>query len=214
MLTPLGRWASARSSFLTERPLPESAEELRQFSRAVRGRSEDLWLGRDASERRLKTADLSNYRLIAFATHAIVAGEVGSIVEPGLILTPPLKPDDIDDGVLTASEVAQLNLSAELVVLSGCNTAASDGRSGADGLSGLTRAFLNAGARNLVVSHWRVGSVATAALMNRFSEELAAGKPSSTALQSAMVAQLRAAKSPIDSHPAFWAPFFVVGRDR
>ena len=78
--------------------------------------------------------------------------------EPGLILTPPNVASMEDDGLLTASEIVALKLDAELVVLSACNTAASDGRPRADGLSGLTRSFLSAGARNVLVTHWTIPS--------------------------------------------------------
>ena len=84
-------------------------------------------------------------------------GEIEGTSEPGLILTPPKEQTDLDDGYLSASEVAALKLDADWVILSACNTAAG-GAEGAEALSGLARAFFYAGARAMLVSHWSVDS--------------------------------------------------------
>ena len=86
------------------------------------------------------------------------------VAEPALALSIPEKPNDVDDGLLTASEIAQLKVDADWAVLSACNTAAED-NPGAEALSGLARAFFYAGARSLIVSHWSVSDEATARLM-------------------------------------------------
>jgi len=78
--------------------------------------------------------------------------------KPSLALTPPATGTALDDGLLTASEVAQLSLYPGLVILSACNTASSDGSPGAEGLSGLAKAFFYAGSQTLLVSHWEVPS--------------------------------------------------------
>jgi CHAT domain-containing protein len=89
--------------------------------------------------------------VVAFATHAAVAGDLKGIAEPAIMLTPPAEPSEQDDGLLTASEVAHdVKLDADWVVLSACNTAAADGTPGAEGLSGLAKAFFYAGARALL----------------------------------------------------------------
>jgi CHAT domain-containing protein len=79
----------------------------------------------------------------------ILANQLKGLSEPGLVFTPPTKGTDKDDGYLTAGEVAQLNLNADWVILSACNTAAPDGTPGAEGLTGLAKAFFYAGARSL-----------------------------------------------------------------
>jgi CHAT domain-containing protein len=76
-------------------------------------------LGRNATEERLPLAD---YRVVYFATHGLVAGDIEGLGEPSLALTLPNEPSEFDDGLLTASEVAQLKLNADWVVLSACNT--------------------------------------------------------------------------------------------
>jgi len=92
-----------------------------------------------------------------FATHGLVAGDLANVVEPALMFSPPETATELDDGLLTASEVAQLDLDADWVVMSACNTAAGASKS-AQALSGLARAFFYAGARALLVSHWAVNS--------------------------------------------------------
>ena len=111
---------------------------------------------------------LDQYRIVYFATHGLVAGDLETFAkdkaEPALALSIPEKPDDSDDGLLTASEIAQLKLDADWAVLFACNTAAED-KPGAEALSGLARVFFYAGARSLIVSHWSVSNEATARLM-------------------------------------------------
>jgi CHAT domain-containing protein len=146
--------------------LPETAIEVRRIAEVLKANKNNLKFGADASERTVKNAKLDNYRIVYFATHALVAGEVEKFAkvkaEPALALTIPDSPTDLDDGLLTASEAAQLKLNADWVVLSACDTAA-EGNPGAESLSGLARAFFYAGARSLVVSHWEVDSEATVA---------------------------------------------------
>jgi hypothetical protein len=116
---------------------------------------------------------LAKYKIVHFATHGAVAGEVSRTSEPGLLLTPPDKASETDDGYLSASEIAGLKLDADWVILSACNTAAG-GAQGAEALSGLARAFFYAGARSLLVSHWEVNSDATVKLITKAIAELKA----------------------------------------
>ena len=136
-------------------PLPETADELKAVAAKLGARPSDIHLQKDASETTVKRAALADYRVVYFATHGLVAGDVKGLGEPALALTIPDAPSELDDGLLTASEVAQLKLNADWVVLSACNTAAGD-KPGAEALSGLARAFFYAGARALLVSHWAV----------------------------------------------------------
>ena len=151
-----------------------------------------------------------------FATHALVAGEVEkfakSKAEPALVLSIPEKPTDDDDGLLRASDVAMLKLNADFVVLSACNTAAGD-KPGAEALSGLARAFLYAGAKSLVVSHWEVDSEATVALMDGLFEALKANPRLShaEALRKSMLRMIASPSKPEWAQPQFWAPFIIVG---
>jgi CHAT domain-containing protein len=191
-------------------PLPESREELQSLARSLGAGDGSLLVGSDATETNVKSAPLSDFKVIAFATHGLVAGELAGVSEPALVLTPPLKGTDTDDGLLTASEVAQLKLNADWVILSACNTAAADGTPGANGLSGLAKAFFYAGSRALLVSHWPVESDAAVALTTRMLALSGKGVIRAEAHRQAMMAMID--KGPArNAHPALWAPFVVVG---
>ncbi|MBI3373930.1 MAG: tetratricopeptide repeat protein [Betaproteobacteria bacterium] len=191
--------------------LPETADELRAIAATLKASRENLYLGPAATEARVKNMDLSNFRNVAFATHGLMAGELKGAAEPALVLTPPEQGTALDDGLLTAGEIAQLKLNADWVILSACNTAASDGTPGAEGLSGLAKAFFYAGARSLLVSHWSVSSDASTALTTRMFEETAKGASKAEAMQRSILALMRRQDDPFFAHPAFWAPFVVVG---
>ena len=135
--------------------LADTADELNAIAKNLGVAASDIHLRADASVTTVKRAPLADYRIVYFATHGLVAGDVKGLAEPSLALTIPPQPSDFDDGLLTASEVAQLKLNADWVVLSACNTIAGD-KPGAEALSGLARAFFYAGARALLVSHWSV----------------------------------------------------------
>ena len=193
-------------------PLPETAEEVRSVAKALGAGSGDLHIGEAASETTVKRLDLAPYRIVYFATHGLVAGELRGLAEPALALTLPLVATEIDDGLLTASEVAQLKLNADWVVLSACNTAAGD-RPGAEALSGLARAFFYAGARALLVSHWRIDSEAAVRLTTSTFASLQK-QPSigrAEALRRAMLAMTEDTSSPWNAYPDYWAAFSVVG---
>jgi len=199
-------------------PLPETVDELCAVADLAGAGAESVLLGERASEREIKALSrsgaLANARVLHFATHGLLAGETEALTtrggEPALLLTPPAQASEEDDGLLTASEVSQLRLDADWVVLSACNTA-SGGALEAESLSGLARAFFYAGARSLLVSHWYVDSDATVALITRtfavMKSEPELGRAG--ALRRAMLSLVDAGGA--SSHPAFWAPFVVVG---
>ena len=193
-------------------PLPDSADELRTVANRIGAPASDVHLGRDATETNVKHSPLSNYGIVYFATHALVAGDIKGFGEPSLVLTLPQHPTDQDDGLLTASEVATLVLDADWVVLSACNTAAGD-RPGAEALSGLVRAFFYAGARALLVSHWALESKAatrlTISTFDAMRSDPNVGR--AEALRRAMLTYLNDQADPLNAYPAFWAPFAVVG---
>jgi len=196
-------------------PLHDTADELCAVAKALNVDPGDVSLGAAATEANIKRLNsegrLAQYRVLHFATHGVMAGEISGAGEPGLILTPPSKQTDDDDGYLSASEVASLKLDADWVILSACNTAAGGAQS-AEALSGLARAFIYAGARSLLVSHWAVNSAATVKLITH-AVGVAAGEKElshSEALRRAMIAMID--KGDVrEAHPAFWAPFVVVG---
>lgn len=198
-------------------PLPDTTTEVCAVARDLGAKFDHVLLGKAATERAIKSMNsheggLERYRVIHFATHGLVSGEVRGVAEPALVLSPPDKATPEDDGVLTASEVAELKLDAEWVILSACNTAAGAGYVG-DALSGLARSFFYAGARSLLVSHWPVRSDAAVALTTRAMSLLSrnASTGRSAAMQQAMLSVISDASLPGAAHPQVWAPFVVVG---
>jgi len=191
--------------------LPDTAGELRAEAKLFKASADSVLLLEAATVTAVKHADLASRRILAFATHGLLAGDAG-IAEPGLVMTPPATPTPEDDGLLKASEIAQLKLNADLVILSACNTASSDGTPGAEGFSGLSKAFLYAGARSLMVSNWSVVSGSTVALMTQMSahlEEKGVGR--AEALRRAELELMDDKEHPEFANPLFWAPFVVVG---
>jgi tetratricopeptide (TPR) repeat protein/CHAT domain-containing protein len=195
-------------------PLPETADELCQVAEALHAELGEIRLGRRATETEVKrlstTGELAQYRVLHFATHGALAGELRGTSEPGLILTPPQRASEQDDGYLSASEIAALKLDADWVILSACNTAAG-GAADAEALSGMARAFIYAGARALLVSHWAVDSNAAVKLVTRAVGEMARNPDlgRAEAMRRAMAALIETGTA--EAHPANWAPFVVVG---
>ena len=192
--------------------LPDTADELNAVAKDLGVPKSDIHLGTDASETTVKRAPLSDYRVVYFATHGLVAGDVKGIAEPALALSIPKEPSALDDGLLTASEVAQLKLNADFVVLSACNTIAGD-RPGAEALSGLARSFFYAGAQALLVTHWAVVSDAatrlTISTFDRLKADPKIGR--AEALRQAMLAYLNDTSAPQNAYPAYWGPFALIG---
>jgi CHAT domain-containing protein/tetratricopeptide (TPR) repeat protein len=218
-------WSPSRSgSGVVERgqlaQLPRltgTAEELEQMRAALGAGRNGLFLEARATETNLKALDLSRVRILALATHGLMAGELKGVAEAGLVLTPPKIANEQDDGFLTTSEIAALRLNADWVILSACNTAAGDGSQGSPGLAGLTRAFFFAGARNLLASHWPVRDDVAGRLTVRTItiERSDKGFSRAEALQRAM-REIRNdvshdKKGDTWAHPNAWAPFVLVG---
>jgi CHAT domain-containing protein len=196
--------------------LPETADELLAIARILGAGEGDLLLGEDANETMVCQYGLDRYKVIAFATHGLVAGELDGLAEPALVLTPPAEPTPQNCGLLTSSKIATLKIDADWVVLSACNTAAGDGTPGADGLTGLAKAFFYAGARALLVSHWPVETQATVALTTgaflAMKQNPATGR--AQALQHSMMKMFKSGSLPEFAHPQAWAPFVLVGEGR
>ncbi len=209
---PANFCAPLRESLLGLKALPETAGEVRAVGQAFGAGPGDIVLGADFTDVGVDGRDdLDQYKVIYFATHGLLPQAGDCLPEPALVTS--IGPGD-SDALLDASEVLNLRLDADLVVLAACDTggAGSAGASrtglsgGGEALGGLTRAFIYAGARGLIVSHWSVDSGAAVTLMtSMFSggSETQAG-----ALRRAQGAMMDTAAL---SHPYYWSAFTIVG---
>ncbi|MGZ8497739.1 MAG: CHAT domain-containing protein [Candidatus Binatia bacterium] len=207
--------SSPTSNLALLQALPDTADEVRDIAKILRAvDSRDIHLGRRASEHLVKNVDLSAYRVVMFATHGLVPGELPELNQPALALSNPAITGEIEDGLLTLAEILGLKLRADWVVLSACNTASADGQA-SEAVSGLGRAFFFAGAKALLVSHWPVETVSakllTTELFKRQASDAKISRAQAVREASLAVMQQSAGKSYSYAHPMFWAPFVVVG---
>lgn len=195
-------------------PLPQTRVEVERAVAAI-GEGAEMIVGEAFTEDRIAalsdSGELSDYRVLHFATHGVLWRDSDCFSEPAL--TTSVNGDGGDsDGLLTASDIRSLSLDADLVVLSACQTADATGQIGVGGenLSSIARSFFAAGARSVVATHWVVSDEATADLMSDMYERLgrSAGISPGEALADAQAA-MRA--RPDRSHPFFWAAFVLIG---
>jgi CHAT domain-containing protein len=201
--------------------LPDTAEELKSIALALNADpSKVLNLGITANEQTVKTANLMKYKIVVFATHGLVAGELEGLTQPALALSAPDVAAVPGDGLLTMEEILGLKLNADWVVLSACNTGAASG-AGAEAASGLGRAFFYAGTRAILVTNWSVHSQSARELVTDLFRRQAVD-PALTrgeALRQAMMALLdgkgftdeKGATAFTYAHPLFWAPYSIIG---
>lgn len=202
--------------------LSGTRSELEKIAEILGVPSDDIVLGAKFTDSALKATRLSDYRVLHFATHGLLAQSPECLPEPGLVTS--LAEDG--DALLEASEIVGLILDAELVVMSACDTSAGAGQAsealtgfrgvggsyaaGGESLNGLARSFFYAGARNVLSTHWSVDDTATQDLMVSFYSA-AAKDPNITIAEALRQAEEQQIESGKHSHPFFWAPFAVIG---
>ena len=180
------------------------ADQISKLAKTSGGQA-DVWLDLDANEDNLGTRDLSKYRIIHVATHGLLNAERPQFT--GVVLS--LVGNKTSDGFLRTDEVFNLRLGGPLVMLSACETGLGKEKRG-EGVMGLTRAFMYAGAPTVGVSLWSVADKSTAELMTDFYRRLLTTNDgsSSSALRDAQLAMISGKKY---SAPFYWAPFVLVG---
>jgi len=201
--------------------LPDTSEELKSIALALQADpSKVLNLGKQASEQAVKTMDLSGFKVVAFATHGLVPGELNGLSQPALALSSPTVTGAEGDGLLTMEEILGLKLDADWVVLSACNTGTGAG-AGAEAASGLGRAFFYAGTRALLVTNWSVHSQSARELVTDLFKRQAQD-PKLTRGEALRLAMMALVDGPgyvvadgktefAYAHPLFWAPYTIIG---
>jgi CHAT domain-containing protein len=201
--------------------LPDTAEELKSIALALQvDPAKALHLGKDANEQVVKSMDLSGFKVLVFATHGLVPGELDGLTQPALALSAPAVAGVGGDGLLTMEEILTLKIDADWVVLSACNTGAGAG-AGAEAASGLGHAFFYAGTKALLVTNWSVHSESARTLVSDLFRRQAADATltRSEALREAMMALVDGpgyvgadGKTEFAyAHPLFWAPYSIIG---
>jgi len=201
--------------------LPDTSDELKSIALALQADpSKVLNLGKQASEQAVKTMDLSGFKVLAFATHGLVPGELNGLSQPALALSSPTVTGGEGDGLLTMEEILALKLDADWVVLSACNTGTGAG-AGAEAASGLGRAFFYAGTRALLVTNWSVHSQSARELVTDLFKRQAQD-PKLTRGEALRLAMMALVDGPgyagadgktefAYAHPLFWAPYTIIG---
>ena len=192
-------------------PLPEAERQVNVIRQIYGAAKSKVYIGAEASEEHAK-AEAGSYRILHFATHGILNDSSPMYSQ---LLLAQSEGDSNEDGMLEAWEIMKLDLNADLVVLSACDTAR--GRVGAgEGMIGLSWAFFVAGSPTSVLSQWKVDSGSTTELMVEFHRQLKAqmANPadSFSAARALREADLKLLRSERYRHPFYWAGFVVTGK--
>lgn len=184
--------------------LPRTRDEVEYIASLIPKERTRLYLGKDSTERAFKQELLNKFRWIHLATHSLIDER-----NPGrsaVVLA--LDSVNSEDGFLRATEIAELDLNCDLVILSACETGRGQLSSG-EGVIGLSRSFFIAGARSVIVSQWAVSDISTAQLMKDFYQQMVDGSAKPAALREAKLRMIHGGSE--TRHPYYWAPFIIIG---
>ena len=200
-------------------PLPFARRELEAARGLLGGAASDELEGAGFTAAAVRQAHLKDMRVLHFAAHALLPQELRCQSEPAIVTSVPANATDASGALLTASEVTGLDLDADMVILSACNSGGPGGGTAGESLSGLARSFFYAGARALVVTHWSVNDQTAAYLvadmLRRVGENHGVG--AAEALRGAELGMIDAAGHDLPAelaHPFYWAPFALIGEGR
>ena len=193
-------------------PLPETRDEVNELAKILAADTKlDVILGSDATRQSVlkssASGQLGKKQVVVFATHGLLAGDLPNLNQPALAMASTANP--ADSPLLTLEDVLGLKLNADWVVLSACNTAGADGRA-EEALSGLARGFFFAGSRSLLVTHWSVESE-SAMLLTTHTFAAYKKDPQMRRAEALKQAMVETMKLPQYAHPAYWAPYALVG---
>ena len=191
--------------------LPETEQEAKEIKDILEApeESEPLQLREKASRSTIFRFNnmnrLDDYRFIVFACHGILPGEVNKITQPALVLSHPER-----EGYLTMADVFGIEMNAELVTLSACNTGRGKIAKG-EGVMGLTRAFMYAGTSTVMVSLWPVETLSSRILTTGHYRKISAGSSKAEALRNIKLSMIKGEQGALFRHPFFWSPFVIFG---
>ena len=186
-------------------PLPRTRDEVQYIANLFPKDRTRIYLGKDSTETSIKSEQLLRYRRLHFATHTLI--DEASPSRSAVVFTQGTDTDE--DGFLEVGEISELDLDCELVVLSGCQTGRGQLLTG-EGMVGLSRAFMYAGAKSIVVSFWNVSDISTCHLMESFYSHLTTGMSIAAALRETKLQMLKSDNE--TRHPYYWASFITIGK--
>ncbi len=197
-------------------PLPFARAELDASRRLLGAAPNETLLGPAFTAAGVRRAGLKDFRILHFATHALLPAELRCQAEPAIVTSAPAGAADAAGSLLTASAILELDLDADTVILSACNSGGPGGTTAGESLSGLARSFFYAGARSLLVTHWSVNDQIAAYLVADSLRRLGAspGIGISGAMRAAQLGMLDEAGKGLVAevaHPFYWAPFATIG---
>jgi CHAT domain-containing protein len=189
--------------------------ELDQARQLEQATARDELLGFDFTAAAVRKADLKDYRILHFATHALLPTDLTCQDEPAIVTSTAPGAPDASGALLTASSVASLQLDADTVILSACNTGGPNGGEAGESLSGLARSFFYAGARSLLVTHWPVNDQITRILvvstLAHYKEHPRQGLAMALSeAQRGLIGEARGNLAAL-AHPYYWAPLALIG---
>jgi CHAT domain-containing protein/tetratricopeptide (TPR) repeat protein len=199
--------------------LPYSERELEAARQIFGATRADTMLGPAFTAGNVVRAPLQDYRVLHFAAHALLPTDLRCQSEPAIVTSDPPRATDAAGALLSTSTVIGLNLDADAVILSACNSGGPNGTTSGDSLSGLARAFFYAGARAMLVTHWSINDQTSAYLVVDTLRRYAANRDGglAAALAGAQRGMLDEAGKEMPAalaHPYYWAPFALIGEGR
>jgi CHAT domain-containing protein len=194
--------------------LPYAKLELQAAGATFGAGPEDELLGSEFTVPNVEKADLKNFRILHFATHALLPTDLPCQTQPAIVTSAPPGAASANDALLNTNDVTNLHLDADLVLLSACNTGG--GADGGEALSGLARSFFYAGARALMVTQWSVNDQVSAYLVADTMSRLHGGQYGGVAgsLRAAQLGILSGAGHTLPASiadPFYWSAFAVIG---
>lgn len=199
-------------------PLPGTLRELDLARQSLGAPAQNVLLGPAFTSAEVRKMPLKDYRILHFATHGLLPGDLTCLTESAIVTSPSPGAKDASGSLLTVSQVVELDLDADAVILSACNSGGGSGtptgNQAGESLSGLARAFFYAGARSLLVTHWSVDDTATAYLV-AYSLKVAGVTDGGIAasVRSAQLSMINGTGGLPEAwaHPYFWAPLALIG---
>jgi CHAT domain-containing protein/tetratricopeptide (TPR) repeat protein len=215
---PSAACGESAESLVALNRLPFARKELDEARGLYGASASDELLGTRFTADAVRRAALKDYRLVHFAAHAMLPFDLNCLDEPVIVTSPPVVSKEVSGALLTAADVIDIDLDADAVVLSACNSGSPEGKLSGESLSALARAFFYAGARSLMATHWYLNDRAGWYLTTNTLRHLRAGTDgglagSLRATQLELLAEAGKSEPVNVAHPYFWGPFAVIGED-